>query len=170
MVRRRNSRWCAGATPVPSYSLYISRYPLPMDRLDPFDPENLRLDGATAKGAPTPAGKSLKPPRHRPGEWFLRGPIPWPWLEAAARLPGKALALSLCLWREAGRQHQRTVHLCLSRIGMGVGRHSAGRALRFLEAAGLLSVLRQSGRGLEVTLLEMSEQKSCSGERRKRNR
>jgi hypothetical protein len=118
---------------------------------DPFDPASLRLPPGAV--APTPR-KQARPPRHRPGEWFLRGPVPWPWLEAAARLPGKALALSLCLWREAGRRRCRTVKLCLSRVGLGVSAYAARRALRALEAAGLVTVLRLPGRGLEVTLLE----------------
>ena len=128
-----------------------------MERIDPFDPDNLRLNGANfrtvGEALPTPT----KPPRHRPGEWFLRGPIPWPWLEAAARLPGRALALALCLWWEAGRRRRRTVKLCLTRVGLGVSEYAARRALRALESAGLIAVERQPGRGLEVTLLECKQ-------------
>jgi hypothetical protein len=122
---------------------------------DPFDPDHLRLNGATTETAPERPAKPKKPPRHRPGEWFLRGPIPWPWLDAAARLPGKALAVALCLWREAGRRRQRTVKLCLGRVGLGVSKYAARRAIRYLETAGLVSVLRERGRGLEVTLLDL---------------
>jgi hypothetical protein len=107
--------------------------------LDPFDPAALRL----SPGAVPPPARPVRPPRHRPGEWFLRGPVPWPWLEAAARLPGKALALSLCLWREAGRRRCRTVKLSPAR-----------RALRSLEAAGLVVIDRQPGRGLAVTIVD----------------
>jgi hypothetical protein len=76
-------------------------------------------------------------------------------LEAAARLPGQALALSLCLWREVGRRKTRTVRLCLGRVGLGVSEQAARRALRELERARLVSVLRKPGRGLEVTLLDL---------------
>jgi hypothetical protein len=118
---------------------------------DPFDPASLRLlPGAVA---PAPV-KQARPPQHRPGEWFLRGPVPWPWLEVAARLPGKALALSLCLWREAGYRRSRTVKLSLARAGLGVRGTTARRALRALETAGLVTVLRLPGHGLEVTLQE----------------
>jgi hypothetical protein len=126
-----------------------------MHGLDPFDPENLRWHGATTTGSSCSGGKPKKPPRHRPGEWFLKGPIPWSWLEAAARLPGKALALSLCLWREAGRRRRGTVKLCLSRIDLGVSRQAARRALRSLETASLVSVARLRGRGLDITLLDL---------------
>jgi hypothetical protein len=124
-----------------------------MERIDPFDPERFRLNGSTFRGTETP--RPAKPPRHRPGQWFLRGPIPWPWLETAARLPGKALVLALVLWREAGRRGgRRTVKLCLSRAGLGLNEFAARRALRSLEAAGLVSVDRQPGRGLVVTILD----------------
>jgi hypothetical protein len=118
--------------------------------LDPFDPVSLRLPPGAVS---TPARRPTRPPRHRPGEWFLRGPIPWPWLETAARLPGKALALALVLWREAGRHRNRTVKLCLSRAGLGVSEQAGRRALRRLERAELVTVLRKTGRGLEVTIL-----------------
>jgi hypothetical protein len=118
---------------------------------DPFDPASLQLPAAAV---PPAAPKPARPPRHRPGEWFLRGPVPWPWLEAAARLPGKALAVALCLWREAGRRRRRTVTLSLTRAGLGVREAAARRALRSLETAGLVTVLRKPGRGLEVTLLD----------------
>src|SRR5262249_18700016 len=114
--------------------------------------ETLGWSGAAFPERETVPPPPRKPPRHRPGEWFLRGPVPWPWLEAAARLPGKALELSLCLWREAGRRRRRTVKLCLSRVGLGVSKYAARRALRSLEAAELGSGLRKAGGGLEVTL------------------
>jgi hypothetical protein len=126
---------------------------------DPFDPDCLRLEGSVLSGANPALPRPAKPPRHRPGEWFLRGPVPWPWLEVAARLPGKALALSLCLWREAGRQGgRRTVGLCLPHAGLGISEQAARRALRALQAAGLVSVLRKPGCGLEVTLLDAAKE------------
>src|SRR6476659_9958539 len=42
---------------------------------------------------------------------FLKGPVPWPWIVAAAALPGKALIIGLCLWRLAGALKSRTVTL-----------------------------------------------------------
>src|SRR5262245_1658984 len=128
--------------------------PPPMTPLEPFDPDSLRLDRTAFRATAEAPPQSKKPPRHRPGEWFLRGPIPWPWIEAAAALPGRTLALSLCLWREAGRRRARTVRLCLGRAGLGLSLYAARRALRSLESAGLVSVRRQPGRGLQVTLLD----------------
>src|SRR5262245_56354371 len=118
-----------------------------MEPLDPFDPEALQEEETAAA--------SLRLPRHRPGEWFLRGPVPWTWLQVAAQLPGQALALSLCLWREGGRSDRRTVKLCLSRVGLGISEGAARRALRAMEKAGLVTVKRLPGKGLEVTLLDV---------------
>jgi hypothetical protein len=113
----------------------------------------LKLDHTNSpKQAPK---RAPKPPQHQEGQWFLRGPIPWDWIAVAERLPGKALTLGLCLWREAGRRQQRTVKLCLRRLDLPLGRQPAQRALRHLEKAGLVSVLRKAGHGLEVTLLDV---------------
>jgi hypothetical protein len=125
-----------------------------MRPLDPFDPDHLRLNGTTFQATRATPPPPRKPPRHRPGEWFLRGPVPWPWLEIAARLPGKALAVALCLWREAGRQGRPVIKLCLRRVGLGVSEQAARRALQALETAGLVTVERPPGRGLVVTLLD----------------
>jgi hypothetical protein len=62
---------------------------------DPFDPETLRLTENSPKFCPDPQLK--KPPRHRSGEKFLKGPIPLLWLIQAGRLPGKALHVGLLL-------------------------------------------------------------------------
>jgi hypothetical protein len=119
---------------------------------DPYDPEALRWsgDGATAIRQP-PA----KLPRHRPGEAFVKGPIPWTWLVTAARLPGRSLQVALLLWKLAGCRKSRTVPFCLSRAAeVGVKWRSARRALQSLQNAGLVAIRHQVGRGLEVTLLE----------------
>ena len=75
---------------------------------DPFDVERLRIrDG----GHLTPSSfhqeaprqhQQPRIPRHNRGERFLKGPIPWRWLEVAARLPGRALAVALVLWHLIG--------------------------------------------------------------------
>lgn len=116
---------------------------------DPFDPDRLRLD--TSASAPA---KRARLPRHALGEWFIKGPVPWNWLEVAARLPGKALPLSLVLWREAGYRKRCTVKLCLRRVGLGVSEYAGRRAIGALESAGLIAVLRKPGHGLEVTILD----------------
>jgi hypothetical protein len=132
-----------------------------MTEPEPFDPDSLRLP--PEKMPEIQVQRQARPPRHRPGEWFLKGPIPWPWLDRAARLPGSALAVSLALWREVGRRKRCTVRLCLGHIGLGVSEQAARRALRALEGAGLLSVRREPGHGLEITLLEAIPEQEADG-------
>ncbi len=99
--------------------------------------------------------KSSKPPRHQPGEHFLKGPIPWAWLQRAMKLPGKALHVAMLLWKEAGIRRDRTVRLNLSAAEKnGVPTDTARRALEALEAGGLVSVTRRQGMASEVTLLD----------------
>jgi len=120
---------------------------------DPFDPEALRLPTALDGQVVRP---SKKPPRPRQGEAFLKGPIPWRWLERALTLPGKALHVALLLWREAGCRRRRTVRLCLrGGLTAGLSRQAARRGVRQLAGAGLVAVRYLAGRGLEVTLLEV---------------
>ena len=120
---------------------------------EPIDLERLRLSVSDLQAFV--ARPKAKPPRHQPGEPFLRGPIPWRWLTQAGRLKGCALHVGLILWRESGMRKDRTVHFCLSHLApMGLGAQAARRGLRALEAAGLVTVGRRPGRGLDVTLQE----------------
>ena len=96
---------------------------------------------------------SQRPPRHRPGEIFVKGPIPWTWISRAARLPGRSLHVALAIWLLAGMLRKRTVALNGRLLtDMGVGRHSAYRALRALEGDGLLQVGRKPGASPIVTI------------------
>ena len=113
--------------------------------MNPFDPS--RIEPAPAHVS---TGREGRPPRHKPGEKFLKGPIPWRWIELVGSLPGKALAVGLVLWREAGCRNERSVPLNLS--GLPIPRRTAQRALQALETAGLVSVLDRKGRPPLVTL------------------
>jgi hypothetical protein len=123
-------------------------------RADSLGIEALRLEGKAldALARPEIAG-NRRPPRHRPGGQFLKGPIPLAWLAAAGRLPHRALHVGILLWFEAGCRKARTVTFCLARgETMGLGMDTARRALRELERAGLVTIQRRPGRGLGVTL------------------
>lgn len=116
-----------------------------------LNPERLRL--------PTPRPlkpkPSARPPRHKPGERFLKGPIPWNWLCAALSLRGRAGAVGVALWLRAGLTRKRTVKLSYGDLTtMRVDRYAARRGLRLLEAAGLVSVERRPGCAPEVTILD----------------
>lgn len=116
----------------------------------PPDLERFRATSAMPDQTPTPC----RPNRHQRGK-FLKGPIPWDWLTKAVSIRGKALAVSLVLWREVGCQKSNTVKLKPSALkAFGVSRTTAYVALTRLEQAGLISVERHRGRAPRVTILD----------------
>jgi hypothetical protein len=122
-----------------------------MPEADAFDPERWELTGEPApfvrRRGPEAKGGG------QPGK-FLKGPISWAWLARAMRLPGKSLAVGLMLWRESGCTKDRSVHFCLARAAAeGIPTTTARRAVRQLERAGLVTIRRKPGRGLEVTII-----------------
>jgi hypothetical protein len=122
-----------------------------MKKLDPADfrdPVGTDLEALRTR-------PSKKPPRHRQGEQFLKGPIPWPWLLRAMQLRGKALHVALLLWKESGIRGNRTIRFNLSATArIGIHPDTSRRGLRALESAKLVTVTHHPGQALEVTLLE----------------
>lgn len=118
--------------------------------MNDFDPQDF------ASGTPLIVPPSPLPPRHQPGEVFLKGPIPWDWLVRAGQLPGKALQVALVLWREAGCRNSRTVPFRLAlAVQFGIHADTARRGLHALAKAGLISTRYIPGRHLEVTLRDV---------------
>jgi hypothetical protein len=118
-----------------------------------FNPDTLSLPGNPLQVAM--ANAKAKPPRHRQGEKFLKGPIPWAWVARAIPLNGKALAVALVLWQEAGCKKSRTVRFRPNQTdSTGMHRSTARRGLRALEAAKLVTTRQIPGQCLEVTLLD----------------
>ena len=119
---------------------------------DRLDPNRLRLQ----VGAPLPSPHRRSTfPRTRRGR-FLKGPIPWVWLSAAARLPGRALhvAIEIRLW--AGIKRTNRFAFSVSGLtALGVSRSAGHRGLAALEGEGLISVDRRRGRKPRVTLIEI---------------
>jgi hypothetical protein len=100
---------------------------------------------------------------------FLKGPVPWSWIIAAAALPRASLIVGLCLWRLAGALKGRSVTLGNADLkALGVDRAAKSRALAALEGAGLIQVTHQPGRFPTVTL-PMSAGSPGRGARRKIN-
>jgi hypothetical protein len=80
--------------------------------------------------------------------------VPLPWLESAARLPGKSLHAGVALWYAAGLARSPTI--ALSNVAgnkFGLDRNAKYRALGWLEGAGLIRVERKLGRSPVVTIL-----------------
>ena len=123
---------------------------------DPLDVRQLSLrTDAAGRALQTPR---RRPPRHRPGERFLKGPIPLKWLVRAARLPGRALHVGNAVWYLAGLTRSGTVKLSNSVLELfGVDRYAKARALEALEQAGLVSVQRQCGKHPTVTIEDVAE-------------
>ena len=122
-----------------------------MSELDPNDfraSETLDLEALRSR-------PSRKPPRHRQGEQFLKGPIPWPWLLRAMQLHGKAVHVALMLWKESFIRGNRTIRFNLSATRkIGIHPDTARRGVRALISAKLVTVTHHPGQALEVTLLE----------------
>ena len=91
------------------------------------------------------------------GERFLKGPVPMSWLSRAAALRGKALHVGLAVWHLVGMRKSATVSLSRRVLAeLGVRRHASYRALKSLEAAGLVSISRRPGCLSRVTLLPVA--------------
>ena len=87
---------------------------------------------------------------------FLKGPIPWPWLSAAARLPGRALHVAVAIRLFVGMKKTSRIALSVSWLAeLGLSRHAAYRGLIALESRGLVSVDRHRGRKPVVTVIEI---------------
>ena len=96
------------------------------------------------------------------GGRFLKGPIPWSWIVAAAALPGRALLVGLCVWRLVGATKSNTLSFGNSDLKpLGIDRATKSRALRELEQAGLIEVTHQRGRFPKVTLLRAHQSRNA---------
>jgi hypothetical protein len=96
-----------------------------------------------------------RPPRHRPGDPFIKGPIAYAWIASASRLPGAGLRVAMavrflcCRFRRENRWGRDTIAR-----GLRISNDSARRGLQGAELAGLVSVSREPGRKLAASVLE----------------
>ena len=117
--------------------------------MSPIDLDRLRI-APRAKQA-----RGDMPARAKLSQGFVKGPIPLPWLEAAARLPGKSIHAGIALWYVAGLTRSRSVPLSnIAGCRFGLDRNAKYRALHWLEGAGLIAVERKLGRAPVVTILD----------------
>jgi hypothetical protein len=127
-----------------------------MNRNGELDLENYRLQPSIAESIVKERGRSIHLPRHKKGERFLKGPIPWSWLMKAMSLGGSALAVGIAIWRLAGVKSDPTVLLVPSETQAIGDRKTVYRGLGKLESAGLVRCSRHRGRSPTVTLLASS--------------
>lgn len=115
-----------------------------------LDPERLRLRTSPRILSPQRLIRS------RRTEHFLKGPVPLPWLEAAAKLPGRSLHSGIAIWYAASLTRSQSVPLGnVAGDRFGLDRNAKYRALAWLERAVLVRVERKLGRSPVVTILTL---------------
>jgi DNA-binding MarR family transcriptional regulator len=98
--------------------------------------------------------EALRAAHRRRTNRFLKGPILLAEIAAAARLPGQALAVLLAVYHRAAISRDSRVRLPRGLMQeFGVTKDAKARALRQLEAAGLIRVERRTGRAAVVELV-----------------
>ena len=86
---------------------------------------------------------------------FIRGPIPLPWVEQAAQLPGKAFVLGIGLWWLHGMARDAEVKLTKRLLQtFNVSRDAAADGLARLEKAGLVQGKRAPGKRPSVRVVK----------------
>jgi hypothetical protein len=125
-----------------------------LSECDVWDLDQLRLP-AEMVGDLTP---KRRPPRHRPGDPFIKGPIPYGWIASACRLPGAGLRVAMS-YRFLCCRFQPENCWGPDKIarGLQVSDDSVRRGLHAAELAGLLSVSREPGRKLAVSVSDAPE-------------
>ena len=100
-----------------------------------------------------PVGKGLK---RFVGQFIP--PIPAAWFQVALRLPRKALAVGMIIRREAAMSRQASFALTGPMVKKwGIGPDTKLRALRALEAAGLIKLQIKPRHNPIVTIIEIEE-------------
>jgi hypothetical protein len=84
---------------------------------------------------------------------FLKGPIPLPDIAAAARLPGRSLALFLAVHHQTALTGKPAVTVPAKLLAdLGISRSVKARCLKLLERIGLITVTRSRGRASRIQL------------------
>jgi DNA-binding transcriptional ArsR family regulator len=120
---------------------------------DPFSLEALRIPIGMIEG------QFRKPlPRHGARDPFIKGPIAYSWVAAACRLPGIGLHIAMAYRLHAKRfafsegRHWGVMDMA---EGFRVARQTVQHGLHSAEVAGLLSILREPGCKLRVSILDL---------------
>lgn len=117
--------------------------------VDAFDPNRFIVNDRSALCQPR--SRKQRVDRQKP---FIRGPIDLFWLAEARKLGVTPLWLALGLWYLKGLRKADTFVLSNRQVSeWGIEPDAKSRALRKLEAAGLVSVERRERRSPLVTIL-----------------
>jgi hypothetical protein len=124
--------------------------------IDPWDFDQFRLPAHPVSDLAV----RKEPPRHRFGEAFLQGPIPFAWVAAACRLPGVGLHVALTvrfLRKRFRRGRDRRWNVGCIAKWLQVSPDSVRRGMYVAERAELVSVSRKPGCKIlvaDVTIVE----------------
>jgi hypothetical protein len=100
----------------------------------------------------------LAPVTKKPTVYFLRGPIPLPWLLRAAELPGKAYTLSTVLWWFRGMNPTKPIKVTTKSLrNFSISEDAYRDGLKRLEKAGLVSVTRYKGQRALVEIIVLDD-------------
>jgi hypothetical protein len=126
---------------------------LPLEA-DVWDLDRLRLPAERVGNLET----RRRPPRHWPGEPFIKGPVSHAWIASACRLPGAGLQVAMA-YRFLCCRFRRSNRWGLDAIanGLRISNRSARRGVHAAELAGLLAVEREPGCKLAVSVLDLPE-------------
>jgi hypothetical protein len=103
-----------------------------------------------------------RPSRHRPGDPFIKRPVPHAWIASDCRLPGAGLRVAItsrflcCRFRSESRSGLDAIA-----SGLLISTRSARRGFHAVELAGLLAVQREPGCKLAVSVLDLPERLGC---------
>jgi len=99
-------------------------------------------------------------------EPFLKGPIPIWWIEKAAHLPGKTLAVGMAIWWLRGMAQDKPFKLTQKALDtLAVSPDAAYDGLRRLETAGLIKVTRAPGQRATIDVLLASAKRKKAAKR-----
>lgn len=92
----------------------------------------------------------------KPSVKFIKGPIPFDWIQRANSLPGKAGQVGLALWFLSGVKQSKIVKVTSEAETLaGCVRQTFAKGLSELEKAGLISVARNPGQKSTVEILQI---------------
>ena len=124
-----------------------------------FEINTIQVPVASADSSVKEAGLL---PRHKPGQHFLKGPIPIDWLCVASNQCGKGsgFTVGIIIWYLCGLSKSRArIRLKGSVVRQfGLTRYACYRGLADLEKALLVSVERHPGRNPVVSVLPVPNQ------------
>jgi hypothetical protein len=99
-----------------------------------------------------------RPPRHRPGDPIIKGPVPHAWIASACRLPRTGLRVVMAYrFLCCGFRREKRWGLHAIARGLRISARSTRRGFHAAELAGLLAVDREPGCMLVVSVLGLTE-------------